>query len=216
MRETKKHSRSTAFTLIELLIVVAIIAILAAVAVPNFLEAQVRSKVAAVKADMRTIDTAISSYTIDYNRPPIGMGEGETLYSWGSYTAPDRGWRTWPMLTTPIAYLSSIPTDVFVRKTGPLNNRNYRTYFYWNFQGWLTDSSGSPLMSHGRPNSFYVGLGYTWFLRSWGPMMTAVEPYAIDILAGQLAVEIYDPTNGSRSSGKIIRTNRGFYGGPGS
>jgi prepilin-type N-terminal cleavage/methylation domain-containing protein len=48
-----------AYTLIELLIVVAIIAILAAIAVPNFLEAQVRSKVARVKADMRTLATAI-------------------------------------------------------------------------------------------------------------------------------------------------------------
>ena len=48
-----------AFTLIELLIVVAIIAILAAIAVPNFLEAQTRAKVSRNKADMRSCTTAL-------------------------------------------------------------------------------------------------------------------------------------------------------------
>jgi type II secretory pathway pseudopilin PulG len=52
------------------LIVVAIIAILAAIAVPNFLEAQTRSKVSRAKADMRTIATGIESYFVDYNHYP--------------------------------------------------------------------------------------------------------------------------------------------------
>src|SRR4030095_5642527 len=58
------------FTLIELLIVVAIIAVLAAIAVPNFLEAQVRSKVSRTKADHRTIATALKAYRLDYNHDP--------------------------------------------------------------------------------------------------------------------------------------------------
>jgi prepilin-type N-terminal cleavage/methylation domain-containing protein len=58
------------FTLIELLIVVAIIAILAAIAVPNFLEAQVRSKVSRAHSDMRSLATAIESYMVDNNKFP--------------------------------------------------------------------------------------------------------------------------------------------------
>ena len=61
----------TAFTLIELLIVVAIIGILAAIAVPNFMNAQVRSKVSRVQADMRTIATALESYHISFGNYPV-------------------------------------------------------------------------------------------------------------------------------------------------
>jgi len=58
------------FTLIELLIVVAIIAILAAIAIPNFLAAQVRSKVSRSKAELRTFATALESYQVDNNVYP--------------------------------------------------------------------------------------------------------------------------------------------------
>ncbi len=59
-----------AFTLIELLIVVAIIAILAAIAVPNFLEAQTRAKISRVQSDQRTYATALETYYIDNNSYP--------------------------------------------------------------------------------------------------------------------------------------------------
>ncbi len=59
-----------AFTLIELLIVVAIIAILAAIAVPNFLEAQTRAKVSRVLSDQRTYATALETYMIDNSAYP--------------------------------------------------------------------------------------------------------------------------------------------------
>ena len=64
------------FTLIELLIVIAIIAILALIAVPNFLEAQTRSRVSRVYADLRTMATAVESYSMDCGRPPIGAWVG--------------------------------------------------------------------------------------------------------------------------------------------
>jgi prepilin-type N-terminal cleavage/methylation domain-containing protein len=61
----KKFHLAKSFTLIELLIVIAIILILIAIALPNFLEAQIRAKVVRVKGEFRSIETALESFGPD-------------------------------------------------------------------------------------------------------------------------------------------------------
>ena len=56
------------FTLVEIMIVVAIIALLASVAVPSFLRARKRSQATAVKNDLRLIDAAVDQYAIENNK----------------------------------------------------------------------------------------------------------------------------------------------------
>ena len=55
------------FTLVEIMIVVAIIALLAAIAVPGFLRARKRSQATAILNDARIIDGAIDQYAIENN-----------------------------------------------------------------------------------------------------------------------------------------------------
>jgi type II secretion system protein G len=108
-----KRSRR-GFTLIELLIVVGIIAILAAIAMPNFLEAQVRAKIARVKADMRTVSVAWEAYAIDNNRYPVDWDNNPV-----GVESTQIGM---VMVTTPIAYLTSFPIDPFSVMKNPNSN----------------------------------------------------------------------------------------------
>ena len=62
----KLHTRKGGFTLIELMIVVAIIGILAAIAIPNFLRFQLRSRVGEGKTNIAAIRTAEESYNAEY------------------------------------------------------------------------------------------------------------------------------------------------------
>ena len=65
-----KHSSkyTSAFTLVEIMIVVAIIALLASIAVPNFLRARKRSQATRILEDLRIIDSAIDQYAIENNK----------------------------------------------------------------------------------------------------------------------------------------------------
>ena len=88
-----RQTRRSAFTLVEIMIVVAIIALLAAIAVPNFLRARKRSQATRILEDLRMIDAAIDQYAIENNK--IGgntavwndikayLKTGSTLYNSG-------------------------------------------------------------------------------------------------------------------------------------
>lgn len=97
-----------AFTLIELLIVVAIIGILAAIAVPNFINAQVRAKVSRARSDLKAISTAVEMYRLDNNAYP----GGEEHWASGGFFWTAHSSRFVP-LTTPVSYMSTIPLDPF-------------------------------------------------------------------------------------------------------
>src|SRR6478736_8547270 len=62
------RGRQAGFTLVEIMIVVAIIALLAAIAVPNFLRARKRSQATRILEDLRIVDSAIDQYAIENNK----------------------------------------------------------------------------------------------------------------------------------------------------
>lgn len=64
------HKKRAGFTLVEIMIVVAIIALLAAIAVPNFLRARKRSQATRILEDLRILDSAIDQYASERNISP--------------------------------------------------------------------------------------------------------------------------------------------------
>ena len=64
----KLNKNRGGFTLVEIMIVVAIIALLAAIAVPNFLRARKRSQATRILEDLRMIDAAVDQYAIERNK----------------------------------------------------------------------------------------------------------------------------------------------------
>lgn len=208
-----------AFTLIELLIVVAIIGVLAAIAVPNFLNARVRAEIARSEADMRALGNAIEAFRIDNNVMLVDFwDEGdakavERIQRFGvgciDNLADDcRDQRSiYAPLTSPVAYIGSIPDDPFFAK---INNTSERlqialagTYFYCDEEsaipGWDCGFGGL------RP-----GQAETLGLRplpenNWAMIGTGPDTTAEEMATSQFRGLPYASSNGLRSKGDIIR-----------
>ncbi len=78
----KLNKRRGGFTLVEIMIVVAIIALLAAIAVPGFLRARKRSQASRIINDLRLIDSAVDQYAIETNKK---SNDAVAVSDWTNY-----------------------------------------------------------------------------------------------------------------------------------
>jgi len=223
------------FTLIELLIVIAIIAILAAIAVPNFLEAQVRAKVARVRADQRSLATGLEAYYVDNNNYPdwasqtgtggkiggheywtvdadrghanafSGSGTGASSIHSFRVRSRDNTENLFFMLTTPISYISNFMPDPFGDTSGA-------TYGYYSDKvGWILYSFGPDTDEAPNAKGFSGDIDSSVETLYNGRL---AEPRAFLITGGRgdlagddvaYSAFTYDPTNGTASGGDVYR-----------
>jgi len=214
------------FTLIELLIVVAIIAILAAIAVPNFLESQVRAKVARVKNDMRAQATAIESYAVDWNTLPRDSDSDLDREYTANYGDKANGAT---QLTTPIAYITSVLKDPFTPPGAKDVTGGTADGYRIGSGTWSYGSNGStnttpPDHQDAHATMQARGAAMAYVTLSPGPDKTRARmaykcfPWkptgASDEMPNQPNYYVdYDPTNGTISGGDIYRFGGQFMSG---
>ncbi len=191
------RSCANAFTLIELLIVIAIIGILAAIAVPNFLNARIRAQNSRVMADFRSLGTALETYALDENAAP--------------WDAPcpsgDHGWAScFARLTTPISYMNAILPDPYQAEdviealraqpahfVGARLSYDYATIY---FNGGLNSPSNTWLTLYGRS---------LWRIASAGP-----DKALTNDPARRWVSPPYKVSNGLHSLGDIVYSQENF------
>jgi len=182
----RRAAFSNAFTLIELLIVVAIIGILAAIAVPNFLNAQLRAKIARVEGDLRSMKTAIEMYRADNpGYPPSCSLEivGDVQFRAGE-------------IFSPVAYANVPAVDPFNTMEGSRTSLfASKEYFYLNHDttcGWPSD-----LLLWTIQNVSSAPRHAEYLLSSQGPdNLSEIQDRKVS--------PIFDVTNGLNSQGDII------------
>jgi prepilin-type N-terminal cleavage/methylation domain-containing protein len=197
--------KSRAFTLIELLIVVAIIAILAAIAVPNFLEAQTSSRVSRVQNDMRTIALGCEAYMVDNSQYPCSLRDSPIP---GGNRIAHMDLR---LISTPVAYVDYNPQDVFRLMAGSQGAGAWRAYSHRYGTGgalgyprnaWMTWSFGPDIISQtGGYRSYRTVLANEALAK---PDLGTDTPPRGTWGTGWMGMR-YDPTNGTKGIGDIYR-----------
>ncbi|MBI3734973.1 hypothetical protein HY256_00465, partial [Candidatus Sumerlaeota bacterium] len=127
----------------ELMIILVIIFILAGIAVPNFMEASLRSKVSKRDASMRNFATALESYYVDHKSyPPMRpLKDFVRDKSWLKKSGGENLSAASPWLTTPVSYLGAFPSDPFTSSREPAPF----AYYSDGLNGWICFSPGPDL-----------------------------------------------------------------------
>lgn len=177
--------KSRGFTYVEITMVAGSVALMFAIAVPNYAESQVRAQVSRTRAEISALMSALEDYRVDHriyppNREP-GVSNGWDLVA----------------LTTPVAYISSLPLDVFTIAPAPVYGYGVRLgepgpqpYAYLNAM--QVDEAG--FKDTGKQLQGFVGA----LLWGHGP-----DRKSSPLEKSEGIVTPYDPTNGTFSGGDI-------------
>ena len=199
----------------------AMIAILAAIAAPSFLEAQTRSEVARVQTDLRALRLAIESYTVDNKTLPFNINRIDGRFS---ADATSNSWWGSPysVITTPIAYLpqGALPDPFAI--SGMADSYGFYGQRFYCYSG--ANQAGPDGTGNGIGQIAYQWQGYQFGLnRSWNsPVPSALNTtraYVLwsigpDLRNGYAGIDAnvgvkYDPTNGTVSYGDIANFSVG-------
>ncbi|MCA9412846.1 MAG: hypothetical protein KC944_16650 [Candidatus Omnitrophica bacterium] len=185
----KNPSSDLGFTMIELTMVGITITILIAIALPNFLEAQIRAKVTASETDLALLGASLEEYYIEYRSYPPNVADSNGEGGLVGDNNPNLRGAALVVLTTPVSYLSVLPVDDFITEKYERN-----TYDYVDFTGWTGSAiSRSSVVEGEQGSAAYVLVGI-------GPNLeyefTASKPPSSGI--------DYSPTNGTRSVGDLM------------
>ena len=169
-------------------LIVAVIGILAAIAIPNYRHAQARAKIARTMYDQRNVGTALEAFHIDNNRLPTvreynesGPLMADPAPGGASEATGEPQW-----LTRPVAYISSMPAD-------PYREGDYH-YGYWTINDvWILRSYGPD----GVPSADLQALGE-------GLAGMAENRWNRDAWPANLRDMQYDPSNGLQSDGDLL------------
>lgn len=136
--ETKSRQQLRGFTIVELLIVIVIIGILAAIAIVAFNGTQQRGRDAQRKSDVAAITKALELYYIDKGEYPAGSGSTTINNAWS--TTADASWATLQTKLQP--YYAKLPADP-VSTPGVSVHASGYNYAYFSNSGTGTTYCGS-------------------------------------------------------------------------
>jgi len=205
--------KAAGFTVIELLIVIAIISVITAITVPNLMSANIRAKVSGAKADMGSIAIALEDYKVDdpdRNYPvepdPTSYGHDEIAVSGQAFDDPSDarglGKLVYPLDASEPTYMKRMPGDPFNsdgvedwEKDNTKHNHHYSYYTVDEDRNTSTfEAKYWALVSYGPDKDQDIDS----YAKAWN----AVDPNAPnhDIYKDL----VYNPDNGITSSGDII------------
>lgn len=194
----------------ELLLVVAISAVLIAVAAPNFLEAQKRKQVTQIYSDLRTNALALEAYAADHDNrfPPRGVYDRSatqvtplTFYA----LALDPIW-----LTTPLAYLSderSLLDPFQAPHYNPNEVKSGANANQW-LKGRYRYTASRQTANSSQVEAVLLRRYGEWRLLGAGPDTYVFNTTFDAPSSAATTITPYDPTNGILSIGDIGRSQR--------